>query len=188
MTKMISYGLFAAVGATLTLGCSSMKRETDKALSTPSAESKTAARAAGASEVVEVNFDQGSFVLTEGSREALRDMVNDAKKNGQIDDLKILAWADKDYPTNSNTKATRADKQLADQRATAISNFVKSELKVGDVDTYNMTERPNALEDLLNTSDADVKRAFEQAGVTGSGGKSITGKASRAVVMATLED
>jgi hypothetical protein len=187
MKHVLAKASVLVLTSALSFGCANMKRETDKAMSTPSAESKTAAKAAGAAEVVEVNFERGSSVLTEGSREALREMVAKAKRDGKIDELNVLAWADRDYPADKNVKVPSADRALADRRADAISTFLKSDLAVNDVDTYNMTERPGALSKLFNTDNARMKQAFEDAGVTGAGGKSITGKASRAVVLATLE-
>ncbi|MES2856559.1 MAG: hypothetical protein V4692_11885 [Bdellovibrionota bacterium] len=188
MNQVISKLSLVVLGAGLMVGCANAQREADKAMTTPSAESQTAANAAGAASVIEVNFDKGSFVLNEGSREALREMAAKAKANGKIDEFHVLAWADKDYPADTKAKATTAERDLANRRASSISTFIKNELAVSDVDTYNMTERPGTLSKLFNTDNARLKEAFEQAGVTGAAGKSITGKASRAVVMATLED
>lgn len=164
-------------------GCASAKKEADQAMATPSASTTTAAQETGAVSVTEVNFEKGSFVLTEGSRAALRDLASKAKASHKIDEVKVLAWADRDYPADAKNKASKADKTLADKRAAAIRDFVKAELALDDVDTYNMTERPGAISSLFNTEDSKLKQAFENAGVTSADGKSITGKASRAVVM-----
>lgn len=172
---------FSVLG--LGAGCSHAEKATDQALSTPSAKTETAAQEAGAVSVTEVNFDKGSFVLTEGSRAALRDLASKAKASHAIDEVKVLAWADRDYPADSKNKASKADKTLADKRANAIRDFVKAELALEDVDTFNMTERPGAIASLFNTDDSKMKQAFENAGVTSADGKAITGKASRAVVM-----
>jgi outer membrane protein OmpA-like peptidoglycan-associated protein len=182
-TSLALIVLAAAVSA-----CNSAQKEADKAMSAPPAEATTAARQAGSNNVVEVNFEKGSAVLTEGSRVSLRGMVEQARMSGKIDELKVLAWSDADYPNNSQNKLSKQDRELADKRASAIRDYVKSELGVDDVDTYNMAERPNAFEDMFNTSDARTKSAFESAGMTGAGGDSLTGKASHAIIMAMIED
>ena len=177
----------ALVAVAACAACSSAKKEADKAVSAPPAEAQTAARQAGSSSVVEVNFEKGSAVLTEGSRAALRDMVNNARNAGKIDELKVLAWSDADYPSSQQNKLSSADRALADKRATSIRDFVKSELGVDDVDTFNMAERPNAFENMFNMADAETKNAFESAGMTSANGQSMTGKASHAIVMAMID-
>ena len=149
---------------------------------------RAAARQTGSSIVIEVNFKKGSFALNETSREALRNMVNRAKTAGTIDDLKVLAWADVNYPAESSRKISKAERNLAENRADSIRDYVKAELAVSSIDIYNMAKRPNAVQNLFDTSDATVKKAFENAGVTSAEGKSTTGRASRAVVMAMLKD
>ena len=125
----------------LLLSCAeNQRKETDRGLSTPTEASATAARQTGASMSTEVNFKQGSFALNETSRTALRSIVWQAKSAGTIDDLKVLSWADVEYPSASNPKA------------------------------------------------AKVKNGFENAGITSNEGKSIKGRASRAIVMAMLKD
>ncbi|MES2962495.1 MAG: DUF1328 domain-containing protein [Bdellovibrionota bacterium] len=175
--------LALTAGAAAMSGCSHAEKATDQALATPSATTETAARESGAVSVTEVNFDKGSFVLTEGSRAALRDLVAKAKTTNAIDEVKVLAWADKDYPSDSKAKASKAETTLADKRATAIRDFMKAELAISDVDTHNMTSRPGTFANLFKTDDQKLKQAFENAGVTSADGKAITGKASRAVVM-----
>lgn len=177
-----------AAPVAMLVGCNSAQKAHDQAMTTPSAEAKTAASQQGTNSVVEINFAQGSSELTEGNRQALRDMVAKAKASGEVDELKVLAWSDKDYPADKNATLPEGERELASRRATAIQDFVKAELAIDDVDTYNMASRPNMLQEVFNTSDAEMKRMFENAGVTSSDGKSVTGKASRAVVMATFED
>ena len=168
----------------LMAACASAKKETDKAMSAPAPQTVTAAHEAGSANVTEVNFDRGSFVLSEGARSALTDMIGKARSAGDVRAISVLAWADSAYPSDAKKTLSPADRDLAKRRADAISNYLKTENLASNVDVYNMAERPNAVERLFNTSDARVKNAFEEAGVTSSEGKTITGKASRAVIMA----
>lgn len=185
--KFATLAVSAFAITALATGCSSAKKELDQAASTPSAEATTAAREVAASHVTEVNFEKNSFVLTEGSRAALADLVNQAKAVGTIDDVKVIAYADQAYPADSKKKLSKKERDLATRRANAISSYLKGQLAINDVDTYNMAERPNAMESAFNTSDARIKSALENAGVTAADGKSFTGKSSRAVVMVMLK-
>jgi hypothetical protein len=59
---------------------------------------------------------------------------------------------------------TEADRDLASKRAEAISSVLKTELEVGDVDTYNMAERANWLARTFGTRQAELKSVFAKKG------------------------
>jgi uncharacterized membrane protein YtjA (UPF0391 family) len=186
-STMMGLAFLAMAGAAIS-GCNSAEKRVDQALSTPSSETETASGQQGAVAVTEVNFDQGSFVLTEGARAALKDLVDKTRSTKTIDDVKVLAWADTAYPADKNAELPRAQRDLADKRATAIADYISKSLGVKDVEKYNMASRPSTVAKWFDTDDAETKRAFESAGVTSNGGKSITGKASRAVIMLMPEN
>ena len=118
----------------------------------------------GASEVTEVRFDRSSHKLTKESQQQLKEALAEAEKNGKIKAVKILTWSDKEYPTDE-AKEEGKDIKLADQRVTTLKDYVKKDLKVWDVGTYNMAERPSKIEKLFRTQDAQVKESAEQAGI-----------------------
>ncbi|MNL71840.1 hypothetical protein D3C87_1970620 [compost metagenome] len=54
--------------------------------------------------------------------------------------------------------------KLANDRANEIKKYIKNELKVSDVKTFNMAERPNALQSMLGTKTAEMKETMEGSG------------------------
>lgn len=112
---------------------------------------------------VTISFDTGSAMLTESARTSLRDLVRNARAAGEIDQVTVAAWSDKALPTGK-TDLAEADRDLADKRADAISSVLKTELEVGDVDTYNMAERANWLARTFNTRQAELKSIFAKKG------------------------
>ena len=60
----------------------------------------TAAREAEAPYFVEVEFQKGSNQLTEQSRSAISSLLNRARAEGRVNDVKVLSWADQEYPTS----------------------------------------------------------------------------------------
>ncbi|MNK01234.1 hypothetical protein D3C87_190290 [compost metagenome] len=126
-------------------------------------ETENASKALGASQVSEITFEEGKSTLTQESRNEIREMVKDAEKSGKISEIKAAVWADREYPV-SDTKAPKADIKLAEDRAKELKKFIKNELKVSDVKTYNMTERPNAMQKLLSTPTAQMKETLEGSG------------------------
>jgi len=110
----------------------------------------------GAAQVKEVSFDKNSDKLTDAQKAEIRTAVQEAAQKGNIDEVKILAWSDKEYPTE-NGKQTKEEVGLAKNRIKHLRAFLKDELKVKSIDTHNMAERPNALEKMFNTGIFDLK-------------------------------
>jgi hypothetical protein len=102
-------------------------------------------------------------MLSESARTSLRDLVKEARASGVIDQVTVAAWSDKALPMGKQDLA-EADRDLAAKRADAISSVLKTELEVGDVDTYNMAERANWLARTFNTRQAELKSIFSKKG------------------------
>lgn len=157
------------------------------ALAAVDAETENASKSLGAALSSEISFDEGKANLTESAQNEIRSVIGSAKEKGKIDELKVAVWADREYPVK-DTKASKADIDLAKKRAENIKSFIKKELKVSSVNTYNMTERPNALQKFLKTPQEEVKATMEASGAaprtseeTGVFGQKA--KASKAVIM-----
>ncbi len=137
-------------------------------------------------------FDKGRSSLSEASKNHLRDLASRAHKAGKpIEEIKILAWADKEYPDKVKGRAATGDIILASERAQKIKNYLEEDLKESeDIDAFNMARRPNLISKLFRDDEYEVKNAFEQSGATGSrlddGSVSYT-KASKALVIIDYE-
>jgi hypothetical protein len=141
----------------------------------------------GASQVAQVEFDEGQSALKANDADEIKAAVAEAKKAGNVTEVKILSWADQEYPAKG-TKAPKASVSLADERANKIKDMVKKDLGVKDVDVYNMAKRPNAVQDILKTSTAKVKAEMETSGAAptkseDTGLFGLKGKKSAAVVL-----
>lgn len=132
-----------------------------------------------------VEFDRGSGSLSPDDNQKLSQIIEEAKMKGSIDEVKVVAWADQYYPSADLKKLSAAQRDLADKRASNIKNYLQDNLSVDDVDTYNMAERPNYLEEILKTSDAKVKSALETAGVSANP-EVVKSKTSQAMVMVIM--
>jgi len=128
-----------------------------------SGETEHAASAMGAAKVSQVSFDQGKSTLSDSARAEIKNVVEEAKKSGKINEIRLAVWADREYPS-PDTKAPKADVKLANDRADEIKKYIKNELKVSDIKTFNMAERPNALQSMLGTKTAEVKETMEGSG------------------------
>jgi hypothetical protein len=111
----------------------------------------------------EFDYEKGSPFLDSSDRKTIDELVSRAKKRGEITEVKVLTWADREYPPEGS-KADRKERDLASKRADKVRDYLKNTHKVGDVDTYNMAERPNALEKLFSSTEYEVKASAENAG------------------------
>jgi hypothetical protein len=145
----------------------------------------------GAQDLTEVRFDHNSFSLTDSQKADLNKLVKSAREKGEIDKVKVLAWSDKEYVANKAQQSKR-DIVLAGNRLSEVKKYINDQLQVADVESYNMAERPTALEELFKTSDAKVKDHAEKVGAaprskreTGLFGEK--GESSKAVLMVFLK-
>lgn len=110
-----------------------------------------------------IKFDAGSSLLSESDKISLRRLITNARRDGTINQVTVAAWSDKALP-HQGQKLLDADRDLADARAKSIKDFLKSEVKIDDVDTYNMAESSNWLARTFNTKDAELKSVFGRTG------------------------
>jgi len=92
--------------------------------------------------------------------------------------VKVLSWGDVAYPAKGQ-KASDSEINVARKRNNSLESYIEARYSSLKVETHNMAERPTALQELLNSSDARVKSSLEQAGIAGAG----VARPSRAIVM-----
>jgi hypothetical protein len=154
---------------------------------TMNSETETAAMSLGAHASSQFAFEKGKTALSSEMQTELRKIVDQAKNSGKIGEIKVIAWADSEYPAEG-TKAPKMQIKLADDRGEKIKRFLKKELKVSDVAVYNMAKRPNSLQELFNTQTAKIKSKMETTGAApttkgDTGMFGYKGKASEALVL-----
>lgn len=138
-----------------------------------------------ASFVTEIVFNKQSSELSSDGKSQLEDILKAAKGRGKIEEVKVLAWADGEYPTKG-AKGNDARK-LADERALEIKGYIEDHSRGVDLDLHNMAERPYAVQEMLRTKDARVKRSLEQAGLTQPQKTGMPPKSGRALVMVIVQ-
>lgn len=152
-----------------------------------SMESKYVANEMGAQEVAEIRFPAGSTELSQRDARKLKDAVHDARGAGEIEEVRIVAWADNEYPSTYTKRLPEEQQRLAEARAEQIRELLNLPEGV-DVKTYNMAQRPGAFERLLKTSDFRMKSALEKAGVPNTHtGVKLPSFAGKAIVMVITE-
>jgi hypothetical protein len=138
-----------------------------------------------ASFVTEIVFNEGSSELSADGKSQLRDILSAAQKRGQIEQVKVLSWADREYP--SKGRLGKDATKLADDRSQEIEGFIVDNVRKVDVDDHNMAEHPAELSKILRTKDVRVKRSLEQAGLSVPAKSGMPAKAGRSLVMVIVK-
>lgn len=172
----------------LAVACANTPKEPSRVTAVTDPVANTAAAEADANYYVNVEFKPGSDQLTERSRAAIGSLMDRARGQGELKEVKVLSWADEEYPSGSRKKLSDRQKKLAQNRNKNIEAHIDS-LRFGvDVDTYSMAERPNVVSQWLSTSDARFKRSLEAAGLpTTDSEASLRKHASKSVVLVRIE-
>lgn len=157
---------------------------------TPSKTAQAAA-AVGATHYTVINFPEGQDILPPAEKQKLRQLAVVAATHGNISEITVLAWADKEYPAEGQYIA-KNDAKLADQRAERIETYFKNDIQLSsDVETLNMAKRPGFFSQMINSGDYKTKTTFENVGAApndiGPRQTLLGKKASKAIVLVKYE-
>lgn len=173
----------------LAIGCAheSPKQATTETL----VKTSQATAQVGGGEYVVINFSKGIRNLSTADKTKLRNLASDAPQRGKIAKYEVLAWADREYPTDGQ-KATTAEARLAEDRASTIKDYLKKELSTTEsVDAHNMAKRPGMFSEVFKSNDYKLKNTFEATGAApgdhDNAIEKLESKASRAVVLVKYE-
>ena len=112
---------------------------------------------------ISITFNSHSAMLSDSDRTRLRDLIHDALAKGAINKVTVAAWSDKALPLKGQ-KLLNTDRDLAKGRTEAISDFLKREMEIKAVKTFNMAETSNWLARTFKTEDAELKSVFSKKG------------------------
>ena len=139
-----------------------------------------------------ISFKEGQTQIEPEEQQKLRTLAATAKKYGKsVDEFRVLAWADKDDPTQELSKDS-PELAIANARALAVRKYLKEELKTrADIEVHNMARKPSSFNEVLKGDDFEIKTTFENTGAAslGDGPKSsLAGsKASKVIILVRYE-
>ncbi|MBL7545215.1 MAG: hypothetical protein JNL11_15460 [Bdellovibrionaceae bacterium] len=189
MRKILIFALL------LIVSCSNQPKNVDNIsrgqpppTNTASIEAKQLAAEEEAYAVTEISFKKGSSLLNVESRDKLENLLNGVESKQKIDKIKVLTWADEEYPDIEQEALSQGQQILVRQRNSKIRNFLRTQKKDLDIEMVSMAERPGILAELWGSSNARMKKSLEAAGISILG-KQDKGspKASKAIIMLILK-
>lgn len=155
---------------------------------TRTVEAKYSASELGAQEVAEIKFPKGSTRISAADMRKINAALAKAQAAGKVEEIKVVSWADREFPSFNDGSLPKPDQNLAERRNDEITKVLDAKVKNVDVDKFNMAVYPNGVARLFKTDDFRVKHSLEQAGIpnTDSGVKAPA-MAGKALVMILLE-
>jgi outer membrane protein OmpA-like peptidoglycan-associated protein len=162
-------------------------------LNTPSMEAKQLANEQETSLVTEFNFKKGKETLSLNSKKKLEEISKKALKKGKIEMIKVITWADQEYPSVKRKNLSSDQISLVQNRNTEIKNYLEklipSDNVTGSIELISMAERPTFMKKLISADDARIKRSLESAGIPTTDGIAKKGyKSSRSIVLILLKE
>lgn len=182
---MLRYGLIIL----LVISCAQKMQSKKVASDNESIERNIAALEGGFSTAVV--FEEGERELTPSGEKKLDLLAARARRNQRlIESVKILAWADAEYPETTE-KAHPREIILAKERAQEIKEFLREKVRDIEVKSFNMAKRPGTLSSISRNEEYALKRAIEEMGPTATkldNGELSYSKASKAIIIVEYKD
>ncbi|MBC7420254.1 MAG: hypothetical protein H7328_05950 [Bdellovibrio sp.] len=138
--------------------------------------------------VAEIRFTKLSTLLTKVHKNQIQDALKEASLRGPVKNIRVLTWADAEYPSVHTKKLSEEDRDLVKKRNDAIKTYLNKSASGVDVELYSMAERPGLLKDIFKTTDSRLKKSLEIAGVPNTDTSVKTpSKASHSIVIVELK-
>ncbi len=187
--RLLIWATLPLASAALMTACSSSPKDVGNAAqgegkpaNTASIEAKQLAAEQEAAYVVEIEFSKKSSKLSAASREKIEALYKTVARPERLKGVKVIAWADDEYPSKKERKLSFNSTELAKSRAEAVQNFLKKRNTNLEFELYNMAKRPGTFSEFVGTADARIKDSLERAGISTTAEKS-TPKARKTIVM-----
>lgn len=153
-----------------------------------SMESKQLASEEESTFVTEIGFPKKGVDISSSAKQELKKLYQEAKTKGEIDKVKVISWADMEYPSVHEKKLSEDQMRLARSRNETIERYLESINEDLNVEKISMAERPGKLEELTGTDGAEEKRSLETSGLPNTDTTvKVPGKASKSIVIFTLK-
>lgn len=137
-------------------------------------------------------FPEEEAELSRKDKEEIDRVIRKALSAGDVESVKILAWADREYPEESEEVSSK-DIKLAEDRSQVIEKYVQERLRIPSTERFNMARRPGRISEALKTPEARFKKQAEAEGLAPSTLESsvfnkIHRRSSTALVLVELEE
>lgn len=186
--------LSALTVALLATACSSTPEQVGnvahgepKPTTVASIEAKQVAAEQEAAYVVEVLFAKNSAKVSPEAAAKIEAMFKNVPDQKRVKGVKIISWADDEYPSTGDKKLSSTQVDLAKERLESVQRIVKDRHAGLQFELVNMAKRPGPFSKLVGTEDARIKESLERAGVSTTEDKAAS-KARKAIILLVMKE
>jgi len=95
-------------------------------------------------EILVVTYNKEVVPIPPTEQTRLVDFLGNAAAKGDIDQIEIAVWSDKNFPAK-NTALPKTDQDFAEDRGEMLQDPVEDNVDLADVDVFNMADITNPL-------------------------------------------
>lgn len=107
-----------------------------------------------------LTFPAGATQLSVDDKAKLKAFIESAVATGTIKEIKVASWSDRDVPTDPTKSLSKDDRRMAEERANAVRKYLRDQLKMKKVETYNMAHGAGRIAKAFRTEEAELRAAF----------------------------
>lgn len=111
--------------------------------------------------VTEFKFEKGSYQLTQANKNTIKEMYQKADRKGQIEEVQLITWADREFPTEERGELTDIQQRLVEERNNSIEKYLNELDKDLEVEKISMAERTGMVARFLSSDEVNVKEHME---------------------------
>lgn len=159
------------------------RESTEVSTTKPKVTSITAKQVAseqGSNFVTEIKFPKKKDIISDQDQMKIKKMYEKAQRVGKIQEVQLIIWADKEFPTKENQKLSKEQQVLVDDRNDSLANLIGQLDKKIKIKKISMAQRASTLEKFTASDEAEVKESLEMS--------DAPGKMSGAIVIFILDE
>ncbi len=118
----------------------------------------------------EIDFMKGSAKLSQNALQKIKSLQQKAKAKGNIDEVQVITWADKEYPSNQKEELDQSQKDLVEKRNKALEKYFAQNKDV-KFTPISMAERTTALGRLTASEKTKVKESLQEVEIATTANK-----------------
>ncbi len=123
--------------------------------------------------VTEIKFDKNQDIVSAKDQGRIKALYRKAHKQGKVEEVQLITWADKEFPSKDQKELNTTQQELVDERNKSLAQIIERLDKKLDIKKISMAERADALAQFTATDEAQIKDSLEIGDASGRSGEAM---------------
>jgi hypothetical protein len=137
----------------------------------------------GTDQVTEFHYQEGSAELSSEAKRLMRQEYESAQEQGEIKQVQVITWGDKNYPAADKGQLAQAQQDLVEERNQSIRDYLSQLDERLDLSFISMAERPGRWDRFMASDETAVQKSLEDFSIPKTGDDSGRSKNARSIVI-----